>query len=122
MKSEIHRAKADRIQRSLSRISPHEFEAVIEGAMLAGTHWFHVILHERGLQPDSVDVMHAEFLSAGMRRKVALHARVPMEALDEIEHLRTTHVRGDLPEGEKAAAHALACLKVLEDEAGRYFP
>jgi hypothetical protein len=119
VKSEIHRAKARRIQRSLSRLSPREFEAVIEGAMLAGTHWFHVILHERGLQADTVDVMHAEFLSVGMRRKVALHARVAMEALDEIEHFRTTHVRGDLGDGEKAAVRALACLGVLEDEARR---
>jgi hypothetical protein len=119
VKSEIHRTKADRIQRSLARLSTQEYEAVIEGAMLAGTHWFNVILHELGLQPDSADVMHAEFIGMGMRRKIALRARVPMEALDEIEHSRTTHVRGDLAEGEKAAARALACLKVLEEEAAR---
>lgn len=87
--------------------------------MLAATHWFNVILHERGLQPDSADVMHAEFVHVGMRRKIALRARVPMEALDEIERFRTTHVRGDMPDGEKAARRALACLKILEDEAGR---
>jgi hypothetical protein len=121
VKSDIHRAKAERIQQSLSRLSPSEFEAIIEGAMLAATHWFHVILHERGLQADTVDVMHAEFLSVGVRRKVALQARVPMEALDEIEHFRTTHVRGDLPDGEKAAARALVCLKVLEGEARSHF-
>lgn len=119
MKSEIHRAKAERIQRSLVRLSTQEFEAVIEGAMLAATHWFNVILHECGLQPESADVMHAEFIGMGMRRKIALRAGVAMEALDEIEYFRTTHVRGDLPEGEKAAARALACLKVLEQEAAR---
>jgi hypothetical protein len=119
VKSEIHQGKAQRIQRSLARLSPQQFEAVIEGAMLAGTHWFNVILHERGLQADTADIMHAEFIGMGMRRKIALRARVAMEALDEIERFRTTHVRGDMPDGEMAATRSLACLETLQKEAAR---
>jgi hypothetical protein len=37
-------------------------------------------------------------------------------ALDEIEALRTSHVRGDMPNGPEAARRALACLALLRDE------
>jgi hypothetical protein len=117
MKLDAHIGKAERIERSLAKCSPHDFEAVIEGAMLAGTHWFNVLLHRNGLREPDKDAMHAEFITAGERRKLTVAIPEALDALDRIEHLRTTHVRGDMPDGEAAAAQALACLDRLRESA-----
>jgi hypothetical protein len=112
MRVSDHRAKAERIERTLARCTLDDYETVIEACMLAGTHWFNVLLHRTALLGDS-DIMHAEFLSAAARRKVRVTLAGPLEALDEIERLRTTHVRGDMANGRGAAALAIECLEVL---------
>jgi hypothetical protein len=105
-----HRAKAERIERSMAKCSASDYETVIEGAMLAGTHWFNFLLHAAGLRAPDNDIVHTEFVQLGERRKFALAMPEEMRALDLIEELRTTHVRGDMPEGEAAARRALAAL------------
>ncbi|HTL75541.1 MAG TPA: hypothetical protein VL654_04435 [Casimicrobiaceae bacterium] len=117
MNERMHVRKAERIERSLGLLDVEAFEAVIEGAMLAGTHWFNVLLHRAGVAAENADAMHAEFLTAGIRRKVAVLMPGALAALDEIETLRTTHVRGDMPDGSAAARRALACLARLREEA-----
>ena len=117
MNERMHTAKAERIERSLGLLDVDAFEAVIEGAMLAGTHWFNMLLHRAGIAPENADAMHAEFLTAGARRKVAVVLPAALAALDEIEALRTTHVRGDMPDGPAAARRALTCLARLREEA-----
>jgi|RhiMethySRZTD1v2_1073278.scaffolds.fasta_scaffold83687_2 hypothetical protein len=119
MNEALHRLKAERIERSLAVLDPMHFEAVIEGTMLAGTHWFNILLHRHSLAPETADAMHAEFMSQGVRRKVGLHMASALAAIDEIEALRTTHVRGDMPNGPNAARRALACLAILREEAAR---
>ena len=114
MNSDAHRDKAFGIERSLARCTRSDYETVIEGCMLAGTHWFNVALHEADILPSRQDVMHAEFLSGGLRRKLAILVPEALAALDAIESLRTPHVRGDLPGGEEAARHALECLGALK--------
>jgi hypothetical protein len=47
---------------------------------------------------------------------VSLQMPAALGALDEIEALRTSHVRGDMPNGPEAARRALACLALLRDE------
>ena len=113
MNIEAHRAKADAIERSLARCSTADYETIIEGCMLAGTHWFNVALHRQGLFPIDRDAMHAEFLTIAQRRKVACTMSAALAALDTIESLRTRHVRGDLPGGALAAQRALASLTEL---------
>ena len=113
MNIEAHEAKAERIERSLGKCTTADHETVIEGAMLAGTHWFNVLLHRRGLRRADDDAMHAEFLSVGERRKLALAVPRELDALDEIERLRTTHVRGDMPNGAQASKSAFECLARL---------
>jgi hypothetical protein len=108
-----HRAKAERIERSMAKCTPADFETVIEGAMLAGTHWFNLLLHAAGLRAPDNDIVHTEFVQLGERRKFALVLLEEMRALDLIEDLRTTHVRGDMPQGEAAAREALALLARL---------
>jgi len=117
MNESLHRDKAARIERSLQSLDIDHFEAVIEGTMLAGTHWFNILLHRASLAAENADAMHSEFLSLGARRKVAALLPEALAALDEIEALRTTHVRGDMPDGPRAARRALACLAVLRGRA-----
>src|SRR3954467_2933278 len=95
------------IERSLARCTPDDFEAVIEGCMLAATHRLNVLLHRHGLPVDR-DVMHAEFMSLAERRHARAILPGVIEAMDEIEHARTTHVRGDMEGGPDAARRALA--------------
>jgi hypothetical protein len=113
MKPGHHREKALSIERSLAKLADAYYEAVIEGAMLAGTHWFNILLHRWELLPDSRDAMHAEFLTLGERRRIAVRMTDALAALDTIEGLRTTHVRGDLKDGEASARTARACLERL---------
>lgn len=110
---EAHRAKAQAIERSLARCAPADYETVIEACMLAGTHWFNIILHSVGIVPLNVDAMHAEFLSGLERRKARLLAPAALAAMDQIEASRAPFVRGDFPGGEEAANRALACLAQL---------
>ena len=108
-----HRAKAERIERSMAKCSAADFETIIEGAMLAGTHWFNLLLHAAALRAADNDIVHTEFVQLGERRKFALAMPDELHALDLIEDLRTTHVRGDMPDGEAAANRALAALACL---------
>lgn len=117
MRTETHRAKAESIERSLGRLSVADYEVVIEACMLAGTHWLNIALHRAGLSAPERDAMHAEFMSAAERRKANVAMPNALAALDAIEALRTTHVRGDLAGGEEAAQRALACLAVLREHA-----
>jgi hypothetical protein len=119
MKVAAHRAKAESIERSLSRCTPADYETVIEGCMLAGTHWFNIALHDAQLLPPEQDAMHAEFMTVGQRRKVAIVMPAALAALDLIESLRAPYVRGDLAGGEDAARRALASLAELRRAAGR---
>ncbi len=119
MRVDEHRAKANSIERSLSRCTAHDYETIIEACMLAGTHWFNIALHEARLAPPDHDALHAEFLSGADRRKARILIRDALAALDEIEALRTPYVRGDLPGGEQAAERALECLAELRRNAAR---
>ena len=119
MNEALHRLKAERIERSLAALEPMHYEAVIEGTMLAGTHWFNILLHRHSLAAETADAMHAEFMTQGVRRKLGVLMAPALAALDEIEALRTTHVRGDMPNGPDAARRALACLAILRDEVAR---
>jgi hypothetical protein len=113
MNVDAHRVKAERIERSLAKCTVRDYETVVEGAMLAGTHWFNVLLHLAGLRAADNDIVHTEFIQLGERRKLALAMPESLRSLDIIEDLRTTHVRGDMPDGEGAARRALECLARL---------
>ena len=110
MSPELHQKKAERIVRSLRKCSPSDFEAVIEGAMLAASHWFNFALHAYGFRSPDDDVMHAEFLAKTERLKVSLVARELLESLEEIEASRALYVRGSAAGGEEMARRALTLL------------
>ena len=119
-----HAAKAEHMERSLQKVSAADYEAVIEGCMLAGTHWFNIALHKLGITQPADDALHAEFLTAGVRSKLNLVMPEILNALDEIENFRSLFVRGDAAHGEAAGRRCLELLESLRraaDEAEPYW-
>ena len=114
-----HRAKAERIERSLRKLGPGEVELRIEASMLAGTHWLNAVLHEDGITEPSADVMHSYMLVVNELRKLRLVRDGLIDALTEIEDIRPAWVRGNLPGGAQAAERALALLATLRAAAAR---
>ena len=112
-----HRAKAQRIERSMARLEAADIELRIEGAMLAGTHWLNAALHEAGATTDAADVMHSYMLVVNELRRLRLYCGGAIDALSEIEDLRPGWVRGDLPDGEAVAARTDALLATLRTAA-----
>ena len=117
MKPEEHRAKAERIERSLAKCGPADYEMKIEAAMLAGTHWLNLALHLRGVTPPQTDILHTYMLTVNELRKYRVADERLVDALSEIEDIRPGYVRGNLPGGEKAAERALAMLAQLRQGA-----
>ena len=112
-----HRAKAARIERSLAKCGPGDYEMQIEGAMLAGTHWLNLALHSLGVTPPHTDVMHTYLLTVNELRKYRVADAALLDALGQIEDLRPPYVRGNFPGGEKAADRALALLATIRQKA-----
>lgn len=113
-----HRAKAEKIERSLAKCGPADYEMKIEGAMLAGTHWVNLALHAQGVSADKNDILHTYMLTVNELRKYRVADAELLDALTEIEDIRPPYVRGNAPGGEKAAERALALLSVLRRKAG----
>ena len=114
MRIESHIDRATRIERSLGRCGAADYEVVIEGVMLAATEWFNAALHRLGETPTGADVMHAEFMALGERRRIEIMTPTLLHALDEIEEMRALHVRGDHAGGEAAARRARELLATMK--------
>lgn len=119
MKAEYHRLKAGRIETSLRLLDEHDWEMKIEAAMLAGTHWANYALHRRGVTEDGEDIVHNSMLVVSTLRKYSLAEGELLDALTEIEELRPLYVRGDVPDGSRAAARALELLGLIRALASR---
>ena len=119
MTPEHHRDKAERIGRSLAKLSDSDWEIRIEAAMLAGTHWVNYVLHKAGVSGISEDVVHASMCMVSVLRKYRLAEPELIAQLEEIEELRPLFVRGDMDEGAQAANRALELLGSIEERARR---
>jgi len=119
MTPEQHQRKAERIERSLAKCSVDQPEIVIEGVMLAGTHWFNIALHRMGFSSPEKDVMHAQYLPGNERLKLSLLQPALLQALDEVESFRPAYVRGNLPGARRAATRSLELLNVIKAAARR---
>ena len=118
MKAEGHRAKAERLGRSLAKCVPGDYEMIIEGAMLAVTHWINHAFHVLELTDDDSDVVHAYFETAFDRQHFGLVAGAEfLDGLDEIETLRPLHARGNVEGGEAAGSRALEILEGIREKA-----
>ncbi|SEB13441.1 hypothetical protein [Variovorax sp. YR216] len=112
-----HREKAERIERSLAKLTGSDWEIRIEAAMLAGTHWVNHVLHRVGASEMPEDVVHASMCMVSVLRKYKLAEPEPIARLEEIEELRPLFVRGDMSGGADAADRALALLGSIAERA-----
>jgi hypothetical protein len=110
VQSELHRQKAERIERSLALCEASDYEAIIEGALLAAGHWFNLALHDMGFYPPGKDVMHLTKMPVEDFMRVQAAAFYLVGAYDEMEELRSPWVRGGEPGGAQAGARALELL------------
>lgn len=117
MKAADHRARAERIERSVAKCLPGDWEIRIEAAMLAGTHWANYALHRRGVSPADEDIVHTSMCTVNAIRKYSILEADLIRALSEIEDLRPLHVRGDMPGGESAGARSLDLLAAIRRRA-----
>lgn len=117
MTPELHQTKAERIERSMQKLTDANYEAVIEAAMLAGSHWLNVACHRMKLTVPHVDVMHAEYLNGAQRVELSLRTPELLRAMDEIEAYRAGFVRGDLDGGKEVATRCRGLLDVIRRDA-----
>ena len=117
MTPQEHRAKAEKIERSLAKCGPSDYEMRIEAAMLAGTHWLNLALHRLGATAPHADVMHTYLLTVNELRRLRVADAELLDALTEIEDIRPPYVRGNHPGGEQAAERALVLLGALRGKA-----
>ena len=117
MHAQEHRAKAQKIERSIAKLGPDDYEMAIEGAMLAGTHWLNAVLHARGVTRDDGDVLHTYMLTVNELRKLRVADAELLDALTAIEDIRPAFVRGDVQGGPDAARRALALLSSIRAKA-----
>ncbi len=113
MNAAEHRERAARIERSIAKLAPEDYEMAIEAAMLAGTHRLNAWLHEAGVTESAADVLHTYMLVVNELRRLRVADAQRVDALTAIEDLRPAFVRGDAPGGEAAAARAFELLAIL---------
>lgn len=118
MEIEQHLAAAQRIERSLEKCGPADYEMKIEAAMLAATHWLNAVLHRLGATTPEGDVFHTYLLTINEFRRLGVADGDLMQALSEIEDIRPPFVRGNWPGGEGAAERALELLAIVRAKAG----
>ncbi|WP_137918085.1 hypothetical protein [Hydrogenophaga sp. 2FB] len=117
MHIEQHITTARRIENSLQKCGPEDYEIKIEAAMLAGTHWLNVALHRRDVNPVSKDVFHTYLLTINEFRRLSVADAELVNALADIENIRPPFVRGSWAGGEQAAERALALLRSIRNKA-----
>jgi hypothetical protein len=113
---EEHCVRAGRIERSLAKCDPGDFEMKIEGAMLAGTHWLNAALHRCAITEPENDVFHTYLLTVNEFRRLSVANEALINALAEIEDMRPAFVRGNYPGGQQAAQRALALLAMIRSK------
>lgn len=113
MNAADHRERAARIERSIAKLAPEDYEMRIEAAMLAGTHWLNAALHDSGVTAPAADVLHTYMLVVNELRRLRVADATRLDALTAIEDLRPAFVRGNAAGGEAAATHAMELLALL---------
>ena len=117
MKPQEHESAAQRIENSLRKCGPDDYEITIEAAMLAGSHWLNAHLHRLGATPPAQDVMHTYLLVVNELRRLSVADPQAVAALSAIEDLRPAYVRGAHPGGKDAAQRALSLLELIRASA-----
>lgn len=113
MITEKHKEKALRIERSLAKCEPRDYEIRIEAAMLAATHWVNGAYHALGVSAENNDILHTYMLTVNEYRRYAAANEELIGKLAEIEDLRPLYVRGDVEGGEAIADRAVKLLNEI---------
>src|SRR5690242_5119570 len=113
MQVEEHIRKAERLSASIAKCSHEDYEALIEGAMLAATHWFNAALHLAHIRAEDDDAMHGTKLTVEEHKRCETLLPELLEALEVIEELRSPYVRGAEPDGVGAGQLAVEKLKSI---------
>ena len=117
MTPQDHEAAARRIENSLRKCGPDDYEIIIEGSMLAGSHWLNAQLHRLGATRPEQDVMHTYLLVVNELRRLSVADPQAVAALGAIEDLRPAYVRGALAGGKDAGQRALSLLEQIRASA-----
>jgi hypothetical protein len=117
MQIDDHRRIAERITASMELCGEHDYEAIIEGAMLAGSHWANFALHGVGVTKSEADIVHTYMITANEFQLYALWTGRVIDSLAEIERLRPPFVRGDMAGGRAAGSHARQLLEAIRTDA-----
>ena len=118
MNAKSHHAKAERIARTLAKCRPADYEIVIDGAMLAISHWINFAFHSLALTLPEEDIVHSYFVTGFDRQYFGLVAGPEfLDALEEIDNARPLYVRGNVVGGEKAAERALHLHELVRRKA-----
>jgi hypothetical protein len=117
MTPQEHEASALRIEKSLRKCGPDDYEIIIEGAMLAGSHWLNAHLHRLGATPPGKDVMHTYLLVVNELRRLSVADPQAVAALGAIEDMRPAYVRGAHAGGKEAGQRALSLLESIRASA-----
>jgi hypothetical protein len=110
MNVQKHKEKALRIERSLAKCVPGDYEIRIEAVMLAATHWTNLAFHAKRITPETQDVMHTYMLTINEYRRLSVADNRLIGLLAEIEDLRPLFVRGDVLGGLNSADRAATLL------------
>lgn len=117
MEIEEHVQKAQRISSSIAKCDASDYEARIEGAMLAATHWLNAALHAKGIRTAFQDAMHGTKLTVEEHKRCETLLGPLIEALEVIEELRSPYVRGAEADGIGAGNLAMEKLNVIAAQA-----
>jgi hypothetical protein len=119
MKAELHRKKAERVERTMAKLNPADHhEAIIDACMVIAGHWINYALHRIGITADDHDVVHAYFVTEFEREYWAMAAGPEyVDALEAIESFRPPYVRGDAKGGPQAACKAVEHIASLRKKA-----
>jgi hypothetical protein len=116
MKISAHLRHAAELRRAILGLGVSDIELIIEGAMLAGTHYMNAGLHMHGATPAHEDVVHAEFMNSAQVATLNQACVRMWQALYIIEGLRAWYVRGDERSHDGVLQRVLACLETLHSE------
>lgn len=117
MKPYDHDLYAVRIERSMGKLGPDDYEVLIEGAMLAAAHRLNAHMHRLRMTAMDGDLIHTYLLTINEYRRLSVADDEAMKALAAIEDLRPAFVRGDYPGGAEAARQALLLLAAIRRRA-----
>lgn len=118
MNIESHRIKAERIARTLEKCRLSDYEIIIDGAMIAISHWINYAFHSLALTKPDEDIMHCYFVTGFERQFFGLVAGSEfLDALEEVDNFRPLYVRGNISGGENIAERALHLEKLIQKKA-----